>query len=960
MSLVSGIANRPALPAGWIPVNHSGGHTFVDTTLENWDIDYSQAGKKWANAKDTKGNLWVWIPRFSYRSIAFLDDPEIKVRFSNGIVDDTTAIDGKACKKHSAFRFGTQELTGLWFPKYAAHKDTANGDIPGFKSDKVAWTSITVNDIFTQALNLKNHITTNTDGVDSHMVKNIEWGAAAMLAYAIGQGRPKINGNSAYKTGYTTNGVVNSTGSLDTVGETSTTGNMTGIFDMVGNTYEYVASYVNNGHANLNTYSKALVDADAKYKDVFPKGSTDDRPGNYAAAAGLTDGMMIHETSTAGEGATSWKNWSDTAAYSNFPYSTGPVFMRGGHYSNASAGLADFNYNSGGAGGIYGFRACFVVLNSAPLISGNDENLGDKNAPFDITYQVSDIDGDSVSIEEKLNSTVLRSIPIANQGENYTIELSAEQWNNLELGVTHTISIKATDEKGNISIRTYTFKKVNAIPTAPIVYYPSAGETLAGVVNLQWAESEDPDGDPLTYKVYYSNDEGVTKTEISTGIAGTSVNWDTSLAPEGSAYKIFVCANDGKVDGPFASSGMFSIVHNYSPEELLLQGPVNTARVPLNPVFIARVGTDPEGDPQFFRLQIATDENFINLVEDIESATKNLLTPNQSDVEFDTEGFVAKGSQISRSLDYKTHGAASLKVTTNGAMVNEGVNLDPINVISNKRYSAQVNIIGAGYVRLAIEELDSNGNYLRSTGSIPVTLDGMEWTSINVTALVGPDCKQIRLSVLTSSVVGATFYCDEFMLVKGSELPGEFVLGGMYALVSTSSAINGFEIYDGSSWVQLPATGALGETERVRHTLQDKLQQNITYYWRMAAKDDTGQYSNWTLARTIRAGNILRFSPLAQPIDTSAEVHRVLVMGYQNIARDGQTPAQMKVEACNNGFDAFPTWEDITAAYLAKDYAELKNRSKSSDKWGLNVRKTVYANDTLGTIEDIGTGISFD
>lgn len=953
MALISGIANRPQLPAGWTPVNHSSGYTFVDATLENWDIDYDPSVRKWANAKDTKGNLWVWIPRFSYKTIEYADDPNIDIRFSSGIVDDTTAIGGRVCKKHSAFRFGTNELTGLWFPKYAAYQDTSNGNIAGFKPDQAAWRSISVNDIFNQTINLKNHITTSTDGVDSHMMKNIEWGAAAMLAKAIGNQRPDRNSDSNYKTGYGLSGV-------DNTGSSSTTGNMTGIFDMVGNTYEYVASYVNNGHANLNTYSKALVDADSKYKDVFPMGSGDTRPANYSAAQGMTDGMMIHETSTEGEGTTSWQNWDGVGAGSYFPYSSNPVFQRGGYYSNSIAGLAYFNINTGYASTGYGFRACFVVLNSAPLISGEDENLGNKNAPFDITYQVSDADGDAVNIEEKLNSTVLNTIENATQDQDLTLTLSTELWNGLELNTAHTITIKATDSKGNISIRTYTFTKVNAVPTAPTVLYPSAGETLAGTINLQWSEAEDPDGDDLTYKVYYSDDDGATKTEIATGIAGISVNWDTSLAPEGGNYKIFVCANDGKVDGPFASSGIFSIVHNYSPEELLLQGPVNTARVPLNPVFTAKVGIDPEGDPQFFRLQIARDENFLNLVEDIESGTKNLLTQNQSSVEFDTTGFAGRGASISKTLDYKTHGDSSLKVTTNGAVVNEGVDLDPVTVVSNKNYSAQVNIIGAGYVRLAIEELDGNGNYLRSTGSDPVTLDGMEWKTLNVTASVGEDCKKVRISILTSSVVGATFYCDEFMLVKGSNLPAEFVLGGTYALQSTASAINGFEIYNGSSWVQLPATGAPAETERVRYTLQDKLQQNTTYYWRMAAKDDTGQYSDWTLTRSIRAGNVLRFSPISQPIETSAEVQRVLVMGYENIAKDGQTPAQMKVEACNNGFDAFPNWEDITAAYLAKGYAELKNKSKTSDKWGLNVRKTVYANDSLGAIEDIATGISFD
>jgi len=960
MALISGVANIPILPAGWVPVNHVSGQTFSETTVENWDIDYDPSVKKWANAKDTKGNLWVWIPRFTYRAIEFADDPEIKIRFSNGITDDTTAIDSRVCKIHSAFKFGTNELTGLWFPKYAAHQDTTNGNIPGFKADKEAWRSITVNDIFNQTINLKNHITTNTDGVDSHMMKNAEWGAAGMLAKAIGNSKPKINGDNTYRTGYTTNGATNQIGSLDNTGETSTTGNMTGIFDMVGNTYEYVAGYVNNGHANLNTYCQSLLDADSKYKEVFPVGSTDDRPNNYAAANGMTDGMMIHETSSAGEGTTSWLNWQGNAADSYFPYSSSPVFVRGGIYGNSVAGLAFFSSTTGVSNSNVGFRACFVVLNSAPLISGTDENLGDKNAPFEITYQVSDSDGDAVDVEEKINSTIINTIQGVAQGQDMILSISTEQWNSLELNQEHSISIKATDNKGNISVRTYTFTKVNAVPSEPVILKPAAGETAVGTISIQWSEATDPDGDPLTYKVYYSIDDGVNKTEIATGISGTSVNWDSSQAPEGSNYKIFICANDGKVDGSFASSGIFSIVHNYTPEELLLQAPIHTARVPLNPIFTAKVGVDPEGDPQFFRFQIATDENFVNLVEDRETGTKNLLTQNQSDIELDTTGFTGRGAAIVKSTAYKTQGTSSLKITTNGAEINEGVELDPIDIVSGKTYSAQAKIIGAGYVRLAIEELDASGNYLRSTGSEPVTLDGTEWQTLNVTAETGDDCKKIRVVVLTSSIIGATFYCDEFMLVKGSDLPIEFILGGSYGIQSTASAITGWEIYDGEKWTGLQATGAPIGTEKVRYSLQDKLQQNIKYYWRMAVKDNTGQYGNWTLPRTIRAGNVLQFSPLPGPIETSVEVWRVLVMGYENIAKDGSIPAQLKVEACNNAFDPFPVWEDITAAYLAKTYAELKNRTKTSEKWGLNIRKTVYANDSLEDIEDIATGIAFD
>lgn len=966
MALVSGIANAPVLPAGWKPVNHVSGQTFQETTIENWQYNYDPVNtvngvppKYWANAKDTKGNLWVWIPRFTYRAIQYADDPEVKIRFSNGITDDLTPIDGRTCKKHPAFKFGSIELTGIWVMKYEAYQDTANGGIPGSLPGKIAWRNITVNDIFNQCLSLKNHVTTVPNSVDSHMLKNSEWGAVALLAYACGQGRPKINGDSGYHTGYTTSGQTNTAGSLDTAGETSTTGNPTGVFDMVGCAWEYVASYVNNGNSNLSSYCQSLVNAEAKYKDVFPVGSGDSQASNYSAAAGMTDGMLIHETSTAGEGATSWKNWAGNAASSSFPAGSYPVFIRGGYYGNSYAGLACFNDYTGNAGSGWGFRAALVSLNSAPLISGSDENLGDKSGPFSIVYQVSDPDGDAVNITEKINGNILRTIEDAAQETDIELAIDLATWSNLAINQTHTVTIEATDSFGNVAVRTYTFRKVNAVPSAPgAIISPVAGSTVVGNVTIQWAEATDPDGDELTYSVFYSADDGETLVPIAIGVTTLMLAWDTSTVPEGTNYRIYVRANDGKVDGPFAVSGIFSIAHNLNPDALLALAPVHTARVPLQPVFMAQVGTDPEGDPQHFRLQIAKDVNFANIVADLETSTQNLLSPNQASVEADTTGFAGRGAAISRSTAQFYEGAASLQVTTSGATANEGVELSPVDVLGGKSYAAQVMVKGAGYIRLAIEELDTNGNFLRSTGSEPITLDGISWQKLSVVARTGQDCAKIRLAVLTSSVIGATFYCDAFMLVKGEFLPDEFIPGQQYG-PGTADAIAGWEIYHEGIWLPMPVSGAPEGTERVRHTLREPLQQNQSYYWRMAARDVTGQYGEWTLPRMIRAGNILQFK-LKAPIATTAEVERVLVIGYHSIAKDGANPAVFKVEACNNGFDPFPVWEDITAAYLAREYAQLTNKNKSADRWGLDIRITVWANDSLGPIEILGLGIAFD
>ncbi len=971
MSLISGVANAPVLPAGWQAVNYAGtNHDFtaVPNTAQGstgWKYNYDPvnilnnvAPKQWANAKDTKGNLWVWIPRFTYRAIQYADDPEVKIRFSAGTTDDTSAIDARTCKAHKAFKFGTTELTGIWVMKYEAYDDIANG-IPGSKPGQVSLRSITVNDIFTKCRNMQPSITTATDGVDNHMAKNGEYGAAALLAYAVGQGRPKINGDSGYHTGYTTGGTVNTTGSLDTTGETSTTGNVTGIFDLVGCGYEYVASYVNNGNSSLTTYCQSLINADAKYKDVFPVGSGDTRADNYAAAAGQTDGMLIHETSSAGEGTTSWKNWNSAAAYSYFPYSSDPVFMRGGNYAGSGAGLVCFGYYDGNANGSCGFRACFVNLNSAPLISGSDDNLGDKNGPFSVVYQVSDADGDAVDVTESINGGVIRTITGAAQNTDLELAIDLGTWGSLALNQSHTITIEATDGFGNKSTRTYTFKKVNATPSAPgPIVRPITGSTVVGNITIEWSDATDADGDPLTYSVYYSADDGATILPIATGVTALMLAWDTSVIPEGTNYRIYVKANDGKTDGPFATSGIFSIVHNLRPDALLAISPVQTARVPLQPVFMAGVGTDPEGDPQHFRLQIAKDINFANIVADLETSTKNMLTANQAGVEVDTTGFVGKGATIAKSTVHFNEGAASLQVTTSGTTANEGVELSPVDAIGGKSYTAQVKVKGAGYIRIAIEELDNKGAYLRSTGSEPITLDGTEWQTLTVFARTGQDCAKLRVVVLTSSVIGATFYCDAFMLVIGETAPDVFIPGQQYG-AGTADAISGWEIYDGTNWIPIPTGGAPKGTQQVRHSLQEPLQQNQSYYWRMAARDTTGAYGEWTLARIARAGNMLQLR-LKTPIETSVEVERLLVFGYQNIAKDGSNPAVFKVEASNNAFDPFPVWKDITEAYMTQNYAELPNKNKAADKWGLDIRITVWANDTQGIIEILGLGIAFD
>lgn len=48
-----------------------------------------------------------------------------------------------------------------------------------------------------------------------------------------------------------------------------------------------------------------------------------------------------------------------------------------------------------------------------------------------------------------------------------------------------------------------------------------------------------------------------------------------------------------------------------------------------------------------------------------------------------------------------------------------------------------------------------------------------------------------------------------------------------------------------------------------------------------------------------------------------------------------------KVEACNNGFDEVPTWEDITSQVNVSRHYNFTNDTKTADKWGINIRFTI-------------------
>lgn len=106
----------------------------------------------------------------------------------------------------------------------------------------------------------------------------------------------------------------------------------------------------------------------------------------------------------------------------------------------------------------------FEKINTAPSISGKDENLGEKNTAFTYTYKVNDAEGDKVNIIERVAGKIVRTLTNATKNTDLYITVTDEMLKTYTLGENITIEVEADDGKGGVSYRRATFKRSNFAP----------------------------------------------------------------------------------------------------------------------------------------------------------------------------------------------------------------------------------------------------------------------------------------------------------------------------------------------------------------------------------------------------------------------------------------------------------------------------------------------------------------
>lgn len=172
------------------------------------------------------------------------------------------------------------------------------------------------------------------------------------------------------------------------------------------------------------------------------------------------------------------------------------------------------SYDSYGATSNYKESIVITVTNnSAPEISGKDEDLGGKKSAFKINLSVSDKDGDAVNVICKLNGSIIKTINNIRLDSNYEVEIDATRFNALALNRRNEIEISASDSKST-SYRRYTFARINAAPE--IVLDKSSYEEQDKPFSFTY-KITDAEGDKCSVRILYGSRVLDYKKEVALG-----------------------------------------------------------------------------------------------------------------------------------------------------------------------------------------------------------------------------------------------------------------------------------------------------------------------------------------------------------------------------------------------------------------------------------------------------------
>lgn len=223
-----------------------------------------------------------------------------------------------------------------------------------------------------------------------------------------------------------------------------------------------------------------------------------------------------------------------------------------------------WSVNSDGSGGSwycgssFGVRPAFVLpsslvvsddgtvsTNTAPAINTSSTNLGEKNAPFEFNYTVTDADGDTLTVTEKLDgkTTATRTGVASGTALTFGQGSTAENFQRI-LNGSHTIQITASDGKESTSLNATFTKSVTSATVTLTTPLAVDGDITVAVLQVTGSIPDD-----ATFKVEVTNnanDPSPVWQDATVEVKkGVNIVFTNSTAANGAAFNFRVSVSRG-------------------------------------------------------------------------------------------------------------------------------------------------------------------------------------------------------------------------------------------------------------------------------------------------------------------------------------------------------------------------------------------------------------------------------
>ena len=223
----------------------------------------------------------------------------------------------------------------------------------------------------------------------------------------------------------------------------------------------------------------------------------------------------------------------------------------------------DGSSNNGWYNDSYGVRPAFVLpselvvsddgtvsTNTAPAINASSTSLGEKNAPFSFAYTVTDADGDTLTVTEKLDGKTTATRTGLASGTALTFEQASTADGFLRiLNGSHTIKITANDGKESTSLNATFTKSVTSASVTLTTPLAVDGDITVAILQVSGSIPND-----AAFKAEATNnalDDSPVWQDVTAEVRkGTNIVFENQTASAGAAFNFRISVERGASGSP--------------------------------------------------------------------------------------------------------------------------------------------------------------------------------------------------------------------------------------------------------------------------------------------------------------------------------------------------------------------------------------------------------------------------